>query len=68
MKKLAITMGDPGGVGPEIIVKVLSCAEIRDYCTPIVVGDKAPIHGLLTVLRNSMISISLDGQMSQNYL
>jgi len=50
MKKLAITMGDPGGIGPEIIVKVLSCAEIRDYCTPIVVGDKAPIKEALTLL------------------
>jgi 4-hydroxythreonine-4-phosphate dehydrogenase len=51
MKKLAITMGDPGGVGPEIIVKVISCAGIRDYCTPIVVGDKAPIREALTLLK-----------------
>ncbi len=40
MKKLAITMGDPGGVGPEIIVKALSSAEIRESCTPIVIGDR----------------------------
>lgn len=39
MKKIAITMGEPGGVGPEIIVKALFCAEIRDYCTPVVIGD-----------------------------
>jgi 4-hydroxythreonine-4-phosphate dehydrogenase len=51
MKKLAITMGDPGGVGPEIIVKVISCAGIRDYCAPIVVGDKAPIREALTLLK-----------------
>ncbi|MBI5664079.1 MAG: 4-hydroxythreonine-4-phosphate dehydrogenase PdxA [Nitrospirae bacterium] len=32
-------MGDPGGVGPEIIVKAMFCAEIRDYCNPVVIGD-----------------------------
>lgn len=39
MKKIAITMGDPGGIGPEIVVKALYCAEIRQYCSPIVIGD-----------------------------
>ncbi len=39
MKKIAITMGEPGGIGPEIIVKALFCAEIRNFCTPIVIGD-----------------------------
>ncbi len=32
-------MGDPGGIGPEIIIKALYCAEIRNYCNPIVIGD-----------------------------
>ncbi|MBI4709691.1 MAG: 4-hydroxythreonine-4-phosphate dehydrogenase PdxA, partial [Nitrospirae bacterium] len=39
MKKIAITMGEPGGIGPEIIVKALFCTEIRNLCTPIVIGD-----------------------------
>ncbi|MBI4848079.1 MAG: 4-hydroxythreonine-4-phosphate dehydrogenase PdxA [Nitrospirae bacterium] len=39
MKRIAITMGEPGGVGPEVIVKALFCAEIRNYCTPVVVGN-----------------------------
>ena len=38
-KKIAITMGEPGGVGPEVIVKAMYCAEIRDYCDPVIVGD-----------------------------
>jgi 4-hydroxythreonine-4-phosphate dehydrogenase len=41
MKKLAITIGDPGGVGPEIIVKALSSPEVRSQCTPIVIGDSS---------------------------
>ena len=39
MNKIAITMGEPGGIGPEIIVKSLYCAEIRNYCNPIVIGN-----------------------------
>jgi len=38
-KNIAITMGDPGGVGPEIIVKALFCAEIREYCNPLIIGS-----------------------------
>jgi len=51
MKKLAITIGDPGGVGPEIIVKALYCAEIRNYCVPIVIGDRGPIEEALRLLK-----------------
>lgn len=39
-KRLAITMGDPAGVGPEIIVKALSHVEIYQKSIPVVVGDK----------------------------
>ncbi len=38
-RTIAITMGDPGGIGPEVIVKALFCAEISDICSPLVVGD-----------------------------
>lgn len=36
---LAITMGDPAGIGPEIIIKSLSLKETYDKCNPIVTGD-----------------------------
>ncbi len=38
-RTIAITMGDPGGIGPEVIVKAMFCAEIRDYCRPVVIGN-----------------------------
>jgi len=37
---LAITMGDPAGIGPEIIVKTLKHADVFDRCRPLVVGDR----------------------------
>jgi 4-hydroxythreonine-4-phosphate dehydrogenase len=32
-------MGDAAGIGPELIVKVLSQPDVYDYCRPFVVGD-----------------------------
>lgn len=36
---LALTMGDPVGIGPEIIVKTLADAQIYQVCRPLVLGD-----------------------------
>ena len=36
---LGITMGDPAGVGPEIVVKCLAERKVHDLCVPLVVGD-----------------------------
>jgi 4-hydroxythreonine-4-phosphate dehydrogenase len=40
MRKIAITMGDPGGVGQEIIIKALCSAEVKALCEPVIVGDR----------------------------
>lgn len=37
--KIAITIGDPAGVGPEIIVKLLSRKDLFRKCEPVVYGD-----------------------------
>lgn len=36
---IAITMGDAAGIGPELIVKVLSQEAVWEACLPFVVGD-----------------------------
>jgi len=60
MNKIAITMGEPGGIGPEVIVKALYCAEIRRYCNPIVIGDIDTIKEAirLTSLPLKVVSLS----------
>jgi len=35
---IAITMGDPAGIGPEVIVKAFETGEIYAVCRPVVVG------------------------------
>src|SRR4051794_34145562 len=37
---LAITVGDPAGIGPEIILKALRHADVFERCRPLVVGDR----------------------------
>lgn len=36
---VAITMGDPAGVGPEVVLKALVDPAIRKVCHPLVLGD-----------------------------
>ncbi len=37
---LAITLGDPAGIGPEIVAKTLADGETYRICNPVVVGDR----------------------------
>ena len=36
---IAITMGDPCGIGPEVVVKALSDQHVYATCRPIVIGN-----------------------------
>ena len=36
---VAVTMGDPAGIGPEIVARALGEGEVRATCWPVVVGD-----------------------------
>ena len=47
---IGITMGDPVGIGPEIIVRALSRHEIYHFCKPLVIGDKKMIKKMVTKL------------------
>jgi 4-hydroxythreonine-4-phosphate dehydrogenase len=38
---LAITMGDPAGIGPEIVAKALSSPDVYAVCRPVIVGDSS---------------------------
>ncbi len=59
MHKVAITMGEPGGVGPEVIIKALYCAEIRNYCDPIVIGDAEIMKEAVKLTRLPLIIRSI---------
>ena len=39
LPKIAVTMGDPAGIGPEICLRLLQDKEIAQICTPVVFGS-----------------------------
>ncbi len=47
---LAITMGDPAGIGPEITVRALNHCETYEQCRPIVTGDAAIMRQAVQLL------------------
>lgn len=47
---LAITMGDPAGIGPEIVVRALNHKETYAQCRPVVTGDAAVMEQAVKVL------------------
>lgn len=49
-KKIAITMGDPAGIGPEIIVKAFAEEDIYKICNPLVIGDRAIIKEVINTI------------------
>ena len=36
---VAVTMGDPCGIGPEVIAKALSSPEVYETCRPLIIGN-----------------------------
>lgn len=39
LPRIAITMGDPAGVGPELCLRLLRDERVRAVCVPLIVGD-----------------------------
>ncbi len=37
---LGLTMGDPCGIGPEVVIKALQDPRVYDWCVPVVIGNK----------------------------
>ena len=44
---LGVTMGDPGGIGPEIACKALNEPDVYKICRPLVIGDAAIMDNAL---------------------
>ena len=41
---IAITMGDPCGIGPEVVVKALADPRVYSSCRPLVIGNSYAIR------------------------
>jgi 4-hydroxythreonine-4-phosphate dehydrogenase len=57
---IAVTMGDAAGIGPELIVKVLSDSTIYDRCQPFVVGNLQVMRDSATMLKSMLVFQPVD--------
>ena len=39
LPRIGITMGDPAGIGPEVVLKAVVEAEVQRACIPVIIGD-----------------------------
>jgi 4-hydroxythreonine-4-phosphate dehydrogenase len=64
---VAITMGDPCGVGPEIIVKAFDSPRFPGECSPLVVGDRLPIERAIRLLGSSAVVWPMTDQVLRSF-
>ena len=51
---IVLTMGDPCGIGPEIIIKALQAPEVSKICVPLVIGDRLSLERALSVCASTL--------------
>ena len=52
--KIGISMGDPAGIGPEIIIKTLALQDVYNRCSPLVIGDAQTMQNEVNSLKSSL--------------
>ncbi len=57
---IGITMGDPAGIGPEILMKALLDPIISKICRPVVIGDKAILNKAIDILASPLTLFSIE--------
>jgi 4-hydroxythreonine-4-phosphate dehydrogenase len=66
--KISITLGDPAGIGPEIVAKALADPETYRICNPVVVGDSYAMKMGIEVARLSLKINSIENLTQAKYL
>ena len=67
LPRIAVTLGDPAGIGPEICLRLLADAALTQLCTPIVFGDAGVLRRVADTLKlpfSAPVVTALDGTTS----
>lgn len=60
--RLAVTLGDPAGIGPEVVLKALADPEVTQDCKVTVIGSQSLMQATYTKLRQTLV----DGETLAN--
>lgn len=67
-QKIAIPMGDPAGIGPEIIVKALESEEVQNVSNCIVIGDATVMQKAIDLTKSNLkINIISSGYNGEGF-
>ena len=58
---LGLTMGDPAGIGPEVIAKAVAGRALRRICYPIVIGSLPVMERTVKALKIGVKTVRVDG-------
>ncbi|AKJ63776.1 4-hydroxythreonine-4-phosphate dehydrogenase PdxA [Kiritimatiella glycovorans] len=50
LPRIALTQGDPAGVGPELCLRAATSEQMRRLCRPVIFGDRAVLEGVAAKL------------------
>jgi 4-phospho-D-threonate 3-dehydrogenase / 4-phospho-D-erythronate 3-dehydrogenase len=64
---IAITMGDPAGIGPEVIMKALGTAQAQALCNMLVIGDAGRLRQAGKIVGSALDVDSLADAKDANY-
>lgn len=59
---IAVTMGDPCGIGPEIIVQAVSDARVQNSCIPLVLGDRGAMERAVALLGSTHSIVTINNE------
>lgn len=62
---VAITMGDPASIGPEISLKAFQNKELFAKCRPLLVGDASVLRKVMSVLPDRQLRINVIADVSE---
>ena len=61
--RIGITMGDPAGIGPEVVLKAVAEEEVQSTCVPVIIGNAQVLaHNARTLDLQSGYEIIRDGE------
>jgi len=52
---VAVTMGDPAGISPEIVARALAEPEVRKACCPVVIGDPRIMFRAMELVKGGLV-------------